>query len=135
MAAKRVILACCAFSFLQTGSAGFDRFWVSSKDVSAQMNETWDDLSETEQRALIKSYQNLKEMPDDQSESLQQRMDWFTQLPEQEKQKMREAWQQMSTTERNTMRKKLEKASTAEQRAEIRSYYLQKYVNTSNIKK
>ena len=91
-------------------------------------------MSEDEQRALIKRYQNLKEIPETQSVSLQQRMDWFTQLPEQEKQKMREAWQQMSSDERHTMRKKLDKATTAEQRAEIRGQYLQKYLSNTDPK-
>ncbi|TCM59723.1 uncharacterized protein DUF3106 [Acinetobacter calcoaceticus] len=137
MAAKRIVLAICTLSFLQTSFAGFERFWIFSKTptTQAQANETWDSLSEDEQRALIKRYQNLKEIPAEQSESLQQRMDWFAQLPEQDKQKMREAWQQMSTTERINMRKKLEKATTSEQRTEIREQYLQKYLpNTSSAK-
>lgn len=54
-------------------------------------------------------------------------MDWFTQLPEQEKQKMREVWQQMSTAERNEMRKKMQKASTSDERNEIREQYMVKY--------
>lgn len=133
MAAKRLILACCALGFLQTSFAGFDRFWIFSKNANTQI-EAWDTLSEDEQRALIKRYQNLKEIPETQSVSLQQRMDWFTQLPEQEKQKMREAWQQMSTAERDSMRKKLDKATTPEQRAEIRAQYLQKYPSTPDSK-
>ena len=50
-------------------------------------------MSEEEQRAVIKRYQSLKELPANQSANLQQRMDWFNQLPDAEKQKMREAWQ------------------------------------------
>ncbi len=128
MVAKRMLLAICALSFLQTSFAGLERFWIFSKDNNTQALDTWDSLSDDEQRALIKRYQNLKEIPETQSEGLQQRMDWFTQLPEQDKQKMREAWQQMSTAERNTMRKKLEKTTTAEQRTEIREQYLRKYL-------
>lgn len=129
MVAKRTLLAICALSFLQTSFAGLERFWIFSKNNnSAQAIDTWDSLSEDEQRALIKRYQNLKEIPQEQSEGLQQRMEWFNQLPEQDKQKMREAWQQMSTAERNTMRKKLEKTSSAEQRTEIREQYLRKYL-------
>lgn len=127
MAAKKIALAFCAIGFLQTSFAGFERFWVFSKDSNSQVNEAWDSLSEDEQKALIKRYQNLKEIPADQSNTLQQRMDWFTQLPEQDKQKMREVWQQMSTTERNDLRKKMQKASTSEQRNEIREQYMQKY--------
>ena len=63
MAAKRFILACCALSFLQTSFAGFDRFWIFSKNPNTQI-EAWDTLSEDEQRALNKRYQNLKEIPE-----------------------------------------------------------------------
>ena len=131
MAARKLALAFCAIGFLQTSFAGFERFWVFSKDANSQVNETWDALSEEEQKALIKRYQNLKEIPTDQSTALQQRMDWFTQLPDQEKQKMREVWQQMSSTERNELRKKMQKALTTEQRNDIREQYMLKYqVNT-----
>ncbi|RZG44570.1 DUF3106 domain-containing protein [Acinetobacter wuhouensis] len=127
MAARKLVLAFCAIGFLQTSFAGFERFWIFSKDANSQVNETWDGLSEEEQKALIKRYQNLKEIPTNQSVALQQRMDWFTQLPEQEKQKMREVWQQMSSSERNEMRQKMQKATTAEQRNDIREEYMQKY--------
>lgn len=50
-------------------------------------DETWEDLSPEEQQLLIKRYQTLKEIPTNQSTQLQQRMEWFTQLPEEEKQK------------------------------------------------
>jgi len=128
MVARKLALAFCAIGFLQTSFAGFERFWIFSKDADTQVNETWGTLSEDEQKALIKRYQNLKEIPADQSIALQQRMDWFAQLPEQEKQKMREVWQQMSTSERNEMRKKMQKASTQELRNDIREQYMQKYL-------
>ncbi|WP_296283208.1 DUF3106 domain-containing protein [uncultured Acinetobacter sp.] len=131
MVARKLALAFCAIGFLQTSFAGFERFWIFSKDANTQVNETWDNLSEDEQKALIKRYQNLKEIPADQNNTLQQRMDWFTQLPEQDKQKMREVWQQMSTTERNELRKKMQKASTSDQRNEIREEYMQKYQPTT----
>ena len=130
MAAKKLVLAFCAFSFLQTSFAGFERFWVFSKDANTQVAETWDTLSDAEQRALIQRYQSLKELPQAQSTVLHQRMDWFTQLSEPEKEKMREAWQQMSLSERNELRKKMQKA-TNEQRAEIREKYIQKYVQAA----
>jgi len=131
MVARKLALAFCAIGFLQTSFAGFERFWIFSKDANTQVNETWDNLSEDEQKALIKRYQNLKEIPADQNNTLQQRMDWFTQLPEQDKQKMREVWQQMSTAERNELRKKMQKASTSDQRNEIREEYMQKYQPTT----
>ena len=129
MAARTTLaLAFCAISLLQTSFAGYERFWIFSKNADSQVNETWDALSESEQQALIKRYQNLKEIPPEQMVALQQRMDWFTQLPQQEQLKMREAWQQMSSTERNDMRKKMLSASSNEQRKEIRETYLNKYV-------
>lgn len=52
-------------------------------------------------------------------------------LPELEKQKMREVWQQMSSSERNEMRNKIQKATSTEQKAEIREVYFQKYLQVS----
>ncbi|MBF4519741.1 MAG: DUF3106 domain-containing protein [Gammaproteobacteria bacterium] len=126
MAAKRIVFAFCALGFLQTSFAGFERFWIFSKDADTQIAETWETLSEEEQMALIKRYQNLKEIPADKSVALQQRMDWFTQLPESEKQKMREIWQKMSTQERRELGQRLQQA-TPEQRPLIRQEYIQKY--------
>ena len=126
MAAKRIVIACCALSFLQTSFAGFERFWIFSKDADTQISETWETLSEEEQLALIKRYQNLKEIPAEKSVALQQRMDWFTQLPDNEKQKMRETWQKMSTQERRELGQRLQQA-TPEQRPLIRQEYILKY--------
>jgi len=127
MAAKKLVLALCAVGFLQTSFAGFERFWIFSKDANTQVNETWDSLSDAEQAALIKRYQTLKELPEQQSVSLQQRMDWFTQLPETDKQKMRETWQRMSTHERKELATRMQKASP-EQRQTIREEYINKYL-------
>ena len=126
MAAKRIVIACCALSFLQTSFAGFERFWIFSKDADTQISETWETLSEEEQLALIKRYQNLKKIPAEKSVALQQRMDWFTQLPDSEKQKMRETWQKMSTQERRELGQRLQRA-TPEQRPLIREEYILKY--------
>lgn len=127
MAAKRIVFAFCALGFLQTSFAGFERFWIFSKDADTQIAETWETLSEEEQMALIKRYQNLKEIPADKSVALQQRMDWFTQLPESEKQKMRETWQKMSTQERKELGQRMQKA-TPEERVLIREEYINKYI-------
>lgn len=130
MAAKKLAVALCALSFLQTSFAGFERFWIFSKSADTKVNETWNTLSENEQRALVKRYESLKDSSSkDQSVDLQQRMDWFTQLSDQEKQKMREAWQKMSTTERNDLRKRMQKAPL-EDRAAIRQEYIEKYLNS-----
>lgn len=131
MVARKLALAFCAFGFLQTSFAGFERFWIFSKDADTQVSETWESLSEEEQRALIQRYQSLKELPDAQSAALQQRMDWFTQLPEQEKQKMRDTWQQMSTQERRDLGIRMQKAD-ANERVNIRNEYINKYINNHN---
>lgn len=77
MAAKGLAIALCTLGFLQTSFAGYERFWIFSKDNNSELNESWESLSEDEQKALIKRYQNLKEIPEEQSVVLQQRMDWF----------------------------------------------------------
>ena len=123
MAAKKLVIAFCAFSFLQTSFAGFERF---SKDANTQVTDTWDSISDSEQLALIKRYQSLKEIPEQQRVSLQQRMDWFTQLPNAEKQRMRETWQMMSSQERKELGARMQKASP-EQRLAIREEYILKY--------
>ncbi|NNH39570.1 DUF3106 domain-containing protein [Acinetobacter terrae] len=132
MAAKKLAFAFCALGFLQTSFAGFERFWIFSKDADTQMAETWETLSDAEQRALIQRYQSLKELPEAQSTALHQRMDWFTQLPEQEKQKMRETWQKMSSQERKDLGSRMQKA-TAEERPAIRDEYITKYLQQPNI--
>ena len=126
MAAKKLVIAFCAFSFLQTSFAGFERFWLFSKDANTQVTDTWDSLSDSEQLALIKRYYSLKEIPEQQRVSLQQRMDWFTQLPNAEKQRMRETWQMMSSQERKELGARMQKASP-EQRLAIREEYILKY--------
>lgn len=133
MAAKRIFVTICALTFLQMSFANIDRFWKSNKDNSVLIDENWDTLSEEEQLALIKRYQALKEIPSDQSELIQQRMEWFTQLPEAEKQKLREIWQQMNSSERNEMRKKLEKATSAQERQRIREHYLNKHQPSTQV--
>ncbi|NNG75730.1 DUF3106 domain-containing protein [Acinetobacter sp. ANC 4277] len=132
MAAKRLAFAFCALGFLQTSFAGFERFWIFSKDADTQVAETWETLSDAEQRALIQRYQSLKELPEAQGTALHQRMDWFTQLPEQEKQKMRETWQKMSSQERKDLGSRMQKA-TAEERPAIRDEYITKYLQQPNI--
>ena len=75
---------------------------------------------------LNTNIETLKEIPTDQGSQLQQRMEWFTQLPDDEKQKMRDIWQKMSTQERNNLRKRMQNASL-EERVTIRDEYLSKY--------
>lgn len=126
MVARKLALVVCTLSLLQTSFASSERFWIFSKSGKPTTEEAWDDLSPEEQRILIKRYQTLKEIPTDQSSQLQQRMEWFTQLPDDEKQKMRDVWQKMSTQERNNLRKRMQNASL-EERVTIRDEYLSKY--------
>lgn len=127
VAKRRLVLTFCILGFLQTSFAGFDRFWIFSKNADTQVSDNWDSMSDEEQQALIRRYQSLnKELPESARNSLQQRMDWFTQLPEEEKQQMREAWQKMSTQERKELSQRLQKASI-EDRTTIREEYIQKY--------
>lgn len=133
MVAKRLVFALCALGFLQTSFAGFERFWIFSKDADSQVADTWDTLSDAEQRALIQRYQSLKELPNEQGNALHQRMDWFTQLPEQEKQKMRETWQKMSSQERRDLGLRMQKASL-EQRPAIRDEYMSKYLQSESTR-
>ena len=127
MAARKLALVVCTLSLLQTSFAGSERFWIFSKSGKpTTTEEAWDDLSPEEQRILIKRYQTLKEIPTEQSSQLQQRMEWFTQLPDDEKQKMRDVWQKMNTQERNNLRKRMQNASL-EERVTIRDEYLSKY--------
>lgn len=132
VAKKRLVLTFCILGFLQTSFAGFDRFWILSKDADTQIGDTWDSMSDEEQQALIKRYQSLnKKLPESARNSLQQRMDWFSQLPDAEKQQMREAWQKMSTQERKELSQRLQKAEP-ENRALIREEYIQKYKTIYN---
>lgn len=129
MVAKRFILTLCSLVLLQTSFAGSDRFWLKSESntvVEAEGSDIWEQLSEAEQQALIRRYQALKELPAEQGASLHQRMDWFTQLPETEKQQMREVWQQMSSQERHDLKMKMQQVAPAE-RAAIRQKYINKY--------
>lgn len=132
MAAKKLALVVCTLGLLQTSFASSERFWVFSKPNKPTTEETWEDLSPEEQQLLIKRYQTLKEIPTNQSMQLQQRMEWFTQLPEDEKQKMRDVWQKMNTQERNTLRKRMQNASI-EERVLIREEYLSKYAEHQKL--
>ena len=133
MVVKKVTLALCTLAVLQTGFAGFERFWPfwTKSNTTSQIDDNWNELSTDQQKQVLQRYQNLKDISTNQSSSLQNRMDWFTQLPEQEQQKMREAWQQMSTQQRQEMRARMQKAKTLDERNTIRQQYIQKFQNLS----
>lgn len=86
----------------------------------------WQQLSVEQRRELLNSYQNLRQLDDKDKQDLQQRMDWFSQLPKDQQQRMREVWQNMSATERTHWKDQLKNAS-AEQRDQLREQILEKY--------
>lgn len=126
MVAKKFALALCTLAFLQTSFAGFERLWIFSKGANEQSSDAWEHLSEQEQLALIKRYQSIKELPEDQSHALLQRVDWFSQLSDIEKQHIREIWQKMSSQERRELAQRLQNAKP-EERTAIRDEYINKY--------
>ena len=52
VAKKRLVLTFCILGFLQTSFAGFDRFWILSKDANTQIGDTWDSMSDEEQQVI-----------------------------------------------------------------------------------
>lgn len=130
MAAKGIVLVVTSFCFLQTSFAGFDRFWLLNKTgTTSELYHDWQQLDEQQQKSLIEDYQELKEIPPQKTEAIQQRLDWFAQLSNQEQQRLRDAWQQMSLQERQELKNRLANATTAELRIQIRNEYIERYVN------
>ena len=97
---------------------------MNKDEFTKQVTSKLDQLAKEQHHNKMLS--NVEEIPTNQSTQLQQRMEWFTQLPEDEKQKMRDVWQKMNTQERNTLRKRMQNASI-EERVLIREEYLSKY--------
>ena len=101
---------------------------VESSDTEVNRLDTisWQQMSDEQRSELIKRFQDMKKQPDQESIDLQQRMNWFSQLPKSEQQKMRDAWQNMSASERTYWRNKLKQANP-EQREDLRMKILNKY--------
>lgn len=91
------------------------------------ISATWQKLSAEERAELLKSYQALRQLDDKDRQDLQQRMEWFSQLPKDQQQRMREVWQNMSDTERERWKAQLKTANTPEQREELREKIMEKY--------
>lgn len=123
----------CILSFLficSVSYAGMERFWTLSKDKDQEAIEQLDEcenLSREQQHQLIKTYQSLRD--EAQKLDLRKRMEWFCQLPDDEQDRMRIAWQNMSTTERNKLKKQLQNTTDLEKRAELRREIIEKYGN------
>lgn len=119
------------FMFVLMGSAitsyaGIERFWTMSKedDIEKQFDEC-ENLTKEQQHQLIATYQSLRD--EEKKKDLKKRMDWFCKLPDDEQQRMRLAWQNMSTQERYQLKKKLESTTDLAKRAQIRKEILEKY--------
>lgn len=91
------------------------------------MPATWQKLSAEERAELLKSYQALRQLDDKDRQDLQQRMEWFSQLPKDQQQRMREVWQNMSDTEREHWKAQLKTANSPEKRKALREKIMQKY--------
>ena len=122
----RTTVCCVLFGSAALSYAGLDRFWVlfGQDDTHSQVNDC-ENLTQEQQQQLIQTYQSLKD--EDKKFDLKKRMQWFCQLPDNQQQLMREAWQNMSSSQRNELRKKLETAVDSEERALIRQEFLMKY--------
>lgn len=94
---------------------------------NSAMPATWQKLSAEERTELLKSYQALHQLDDKDRQDLHQRMEWFSQLPKEQQQRMREVWQNMSDSERERWKAQLKTANTPEQREELREKIMEKY--------
>ncbi|TXJ09584.1 MAG: restriction endonuclease [Acinetobacter sp.] len=124
-----IFLLTTLFGQAATTHAGLERFWSISKDdvaVEEQLNEC-DHLNKEQQHQLITTYQSIRD--EEQKLDLKKRMEWFCQLSDDEQQRMRLAWQNMSTQERNQLKKKLQTTTDSEKRNQIRHEVVKKYNN------
>lgn len=96
------------------------------KPTASSLAASWQQLTTEQRSALLKSYQSLRQLDEKDKQDLQQKMDWFSQLPKDQQQRMRDAWQNMSATEREYWKNQLKSAS-AEMKIEIRENILEKY--------
>ena len=122
----RTTICCGLLGSAAISYAGLDRFWLlfGQDDEQTQISDC-ENLTHEQQQQLIQTYQSLKD--EDKKFDLKKRMQWFCQLPNDQQQLMREAWQNMSSNQRNELRKKLETAIDPEERALIRQEFLMKY--------
>lgn len=121
-----VVLAFTASCILTTVKAATANVAEKKPIVATISSTAWQQLSAEQRRELLNSYQSLRQLDDKDKQDLQQRMDWFSQLPTDQQQRMRDAWQNMSVTERAHWKDQLKNAS-AEQRDQLREQILDKY--------
>lgn len=118
-----VLTGSCILTTVETANANAAE---KKSIVTATSSSGWQQLSAEQRRELLNSYQSLRQLDDKDKQDLQQRMDWFSQLPKDQQQRMREAWQNMSATERAHWKDQLKNAS-AEQREQMREQILEKF--------
>lgn len=118
-----VLSGSCILTTVETANANAAE---KKSTVTATSSSGWQQLSAEQRRELLNSYQSLRQLDDKDKQDLQQRMDWFSQLPKDQQQRMREAWQNMSATERAHWKDQLKNAS-AEQREQMREQILEKF--------
>ena len=118
-----VLTGSCILTTVETANANTAE---KKATVVTTSSSGWQQLSAEQRRELLNSYQSLRQLDDKDKQDLQQRMDWFSQLPKDQQQRMREAWQNMSATERAHWKDQLKNAS-AEQREQMREQILEKF--------
>ena len=118
-----VLTGSCILTTVETANANVAE---KKSTVTTSSSSGWQQLSAEQRRELLNSYQSLRQLDDKDRQDLQQRMDWFSQLPKDQQQRMREAWQNMSATERAHWKDQLKNAS-AEQREQMREQILEKF--------
>lgn len=123
MAVKNIFLIISSLFIFHNSYAGLTDLFHSTQKNEVITDDNWNQLTPEQQQSLLARY------PKHQKQ-LQQRMDWFTQLPEDEQQKMRDVWQNMNTKSRQEMRIRMQKAKTKKQRDEVRKYYMEKFNDT-----
>lgn len=126
MAVKSKLLAVTLFTTALSGAHAIGTDTPDNADTTRLDTVSWQQMSDEQRSELIRRFQDMKKQPDQESIDLQQRMNWFSQLPKSEQQKMREAWQNMSASERTYWRNKLKQANP-EQREDLRIKILNKY--------
>ncbi len=133
MTVKFFQATCIALLLLNTtviSHAGIDRFWTRSKNNDTEektQSKACKHLTQEQQQQLISTYQTI--LDDEKDLDLKKRMDWFCNLSNDEQQRMRLAWQNMSIQEREALKERLKSTSDLQKRAEIRREIIAKYSN------
>lgn len=111
--------------------AGIERFWMLNRNSDTPNLDECDNLTEEQQQQLIAAYQAARD--EQKKRDLKRRMEWFCHLSDDEQQRMRLAWQNMSSQERLALKKKLDATTDLEKREQIRRDVLTKYTPTSPV--